>query len=78
MSFYVKFRQYIFRLNYLKKFQDQLKMINALFNKVFSRLQIVYNNFLKFSKTLKKIKTYFICVNNRHKVTRETRKKEKI
>ena len=35
MNFYVKFRQYIFYLKYLKKFRDQLKMMNALFDKVF-------------------------------------------
>ena len=50
--------------------------MNALFNKVFSQLQIVYNNFLKFLKTLKKIKTYFIRVNNCHKMTQETREKK--
>ena len=33
---------------------------------------------MKFSKTLKEIKTYFTRVNNRHKMTREIRKKEKI
>ena len=53
-------------------------MMNALFNKVFFRLRVIYDNLLKSSKTLKKIKAYFIRVNNRHKVTRETRKKEKI
>ena len=52
--------------------------MNALFNKVFLRLRIVYDNFLKSSKTLKKIKTYFIRVNNRHKMTRKIREKEKI
>ena len=52
--------------------------MNALFNKVFFQLRIVYDNFLKSSKTLKKIKTYFICVNNRHKMTRKTCEKEKI
>ena len=78
VNFYVKFRQYIFRLEYLKKSRDQLKIMNALLNKVFSRLWIIYNNFLKSSKTLKEIKTYFIRVNNRHKVTRKTREKEKI
>ena len=51
--------------------------MNALFNKVFFRLQIVYDNLLKSSKTLKEIKTYFIRINNRHKVTRKTCKKEK-
>ena len=35
VNFYVKFRQYIFRLEYLKKFRDQLKMMNALFDKIF-------------------------------------------
>ena len=50
--------------------------MNALFNKVSSRLRIVYNNFLKSSKTLKEIKTYFIRVNNCHKMTRKTRKKK--
>ena len=78
MNFYVKFRQYIFRLEYLKKFRNQLKMMNALLDKVFFRLRIVYENFLKFLKMLKEIKTYFICVNNRHKMTRKTREKEKI
>ena len=78
VNFYVKFRQYIFRFEYLKKFRNQLKMMNALFNKNFFQLQIVYDNLLKSSKTLKKIKTYFIHVNNRHKMTREIRKKEKI
>ena len=53
-------------------------MMNALLDKVFFRLRIVYDNFLKSSKTLKEIKTYFICVNNRHKMTRKIRKKEKI
>ena len=52
--------------------------MNALLDKVFFQLQIVYDNFLKFSKTLKKIKTYFIRVNNRHKMTRKTREKKKI
>ena len=51
--------------------------MNALLDKVFSRLRIVYDNLLKPSKTLKEIKTYFIRINNRHKVTRETREKEK-
>ena len=60
------------------KFRDQLKMMNALLDKVFFRLQIVYNNFLKSSKTLKEIKAYFTHVNNCHKMTRETREKEKI
>ena len=78
MNFYVKFRQYSFRFEYLKKFQNQLKMMNALFNKIFFELQIVYDNFLKSSKTLKKIKIYFIHVNNRHKMTRKTREKKKI
>ena len=53
-------------------------MMNALLNKVFFRLQIIYNNLLKSSKTLKEIKAYFTCVNNRHKMTRKIRKKEKI
>ena len=52
--------------------------MNTLLNKVFFQLSIVYDNFLKFSKTLKKIKAYFIRVNNRHKMTRKIRKKEKI
>ena len=52
-------------------------MINALFDKVSSRLRIVYDNFLKSSKTLKEIKAYFIYINNRHKVTRKTHEKEK-
>ena len=77
MNFYVKFRQYIFHFKYLKKFRNQLKMMNALLDKVFFRLRIVYNNFLKSLKTLKEIKTYFICVNNRHKMTRKIREKEK-
>ena len=51
--------------------------MNALFNKVFLRLQIVYDNFLKSSKTLKKIKAYFIRVNNCYKVTRKIREKKK-
>ena len=76
MNFYVKFRQYIFRLEYLKKFRDQLKMMNALLNKVSSQLRIVYDNFLKFSKTLKEVKAYFTRVNNRYKVTRKIRKKK--
>ena len=77
VNFYVKFRQYISRFEYLKKSRDQLKMMNALLDKVFFRLQIVYNNLLKPSKTLKEIKAYFTCVNNRHKMTRKTREKEK-
>ena len=77
MNFYVKFRQYIFRLKYLKKFRNQLKMMNALLDKIFLQLQIIYNNFLKSLKTLKEIKTYFICVNNCHKMTRKTREKKK-
>ena len=77
VNFYVKFRQYISRLEYLKKFRDQLKMMNALLDKVSLRLWIVYDNFLKSSKTLKEIKTYFIRVNNCYKVTRKTREKEK-
>ena len=71
VNFYVKSRQYIFCFEYLKKSRNQLKMINALFNKI-------YNNLLKFFKTLRKIKVYFIYVNNRHEVTRKTREKEKI
>ena len=51
--------------------------MNALLDKVFFRLQIIYDNLLKFSKTLKEIKAYFTCVNNRHKVTRKIREKEK-
>ena len=78
VNFYVKFRQYIFCLEYLKKFWNQLKMMNTLFDKVFSRLRIVYDNFLKSLKTLKKIKAYFICVNNRHKMTRKIRAKKKL
>ena len=77
VNFYVKFRQYIFRFEYLKKFRDQLKMMNALLDKVSFRLQIVYDNLLKSSKTLKEIKTYFICINNCHKMTRKIREKEK-
>ena len=77
VNFYAKFRQYIFRLEYLKKFRDQLEMMNALLNKVFFRLQVVYDNFLKSSKTLKEIKAYFTCINNRHRVTRKIREKEK-
>ena len=78
VNFYVKFRQYIFCLKYLKKFRDQLKMMNALFDKVFFQLRIVYDNFLKSLKTLKEIKAYFIHVNNRHKMTPEIREKKKI
>ena len=52
--------------------------MNALLDKIFSRLRIVYDNFLKLSKTLKKIKTYFTRVNNCHKMTRKIHKKEKI
>ena len=52
--------------------------MNALFDKVFFQLWIVYDNFLKFSKTLKEIKAYFIRVNNRHKMTRKIHEKEKI
>ena len=33
---------------------------------------------MKSFKTLKKIKTYFICINNRYKITRKIHKKEKI
>ena len=77
MNFYAKFRQYISRLEYLKKFRDQLKMMNVLLDKVFLRLRIVYDNLLKSSKTLKEIKAYFIRVNNRHKMTRKIREKEK-
>ena len=51
--------------------------MNALLDKVFFRLRIVYDNLLKFSKTLKEIKAYFIRVNNRHKVTRKICEKEK-
>ena len=51
--------------------------MNALLDKVFFRLQTVYNNLLKSLKTLKEIKAYFIRVNNRHKMTRKTREKEK-
>ena len=53
-------------------------MMNALLDKVFFQLRIIYDNFLKSSKTLKKIKAYFICVNNCHKMTRKIREKEKI
>ena len=51
--------------------------MNALLDKVFLRLQIIYDNLLKPSKTLKEIKIYFIYVNNRYKMTRKTREKEK-
>ena len=51
--------------------------MDALLDKVFLRLRIVYDNLLKPSKTLKEIKTYFICVNNRHKMMRKTHEKEK-
>ena len=51
--------------------------MNALFDKIFSQLRIVYDNLLKFSKTLKEIKAYFTRVNNRHKMTRKTHEKEK-
>ena len=78
VNFNVKFREYIFRFEYLKKSRDQLKIMNALFNKIFSRLRIVYDNFLKSSKTLKKIKAYFICINNCYEMTRKTCEKKKI
>ena len=78
VNFYVKFRQYIFHFEYLKKFRDQLKMMNVLFNKIFFQLQIVYDNLLKSLRTLRKIKTYFTRVNNRYKITRKIREKEKI
>ena len=78
MNFYVKFRQYIFRFEYLKKFRDQLKMINVLLDKVFFQLKIIYDNLLKSLKTLKEIKIYFIHENNSHKMTRKTHEKEKI
>ena len=52
--------------------------MNVLLNRIFFRLRIIYDNLLKSSKTLKEIKAYFIHVNNRHKVTRKTCKKEKI
>ena len=52
-------------------------MINTLFDKISFRLQIVYDNLLKSSKTLKEIKAYFIRVNNRYRMTRKTREKEK-
>ena len=52
-------------------------MMNALLNKVSFRLRIVYDNLLKPSKTLKEIKAYFTHVNNRHRVTRKIREKEK-
>ena len=52
--------------------------MNALLDKIFSQLQIIYDNFLKSSKTLKEIKAYFIRINNRHKITRKTYEKEKI
>ena len=77
INFYVKFRQYIFRFKYLKKFRNQLKMMNALLDKVFFCLQIVYDNFLKFSKTLKEIKAYFIFIHNCYKMTRKIREKKK-
>ena len=51
--------------------------MNALLDKIFFRLRIVYDNLLKFSKMLKKIKAYFIRVNNRHKMTRKTHEKKK-
>ena len=35
VNFYVKFRQYIFRFEYLKKSRNQLKMMNVLLDKVF-------------------------------------------
>ena len=52
-------------------------MMNALLDKVFFRLRIVYDNLLKSSKTLKEIKTYFIRVNNRHKMTRKICEKKR-
>ena len=77
MNFYAKFRQYISRLEYLKKSRDQLEMVNALLDKVSLRLRVVYDNLLESPKTLEEIKAYFTRVNNRHKMTRETREKEK-
>ena len=77
VNFYVKFRQYIFRFKYLKKFRDQLKMMNALLDKVSFQLRIVYDNLLKSSKTLKEIKAYFTRVDNCHRMTRKIREKEK-
>ena len=77
VNFYTKFRQYISRFKYLKKSRDQLKMMNALLDKVFFRLQVVYDNLLKSPKTLKEIKTYFTRVDNRHRMTRKTHEKEK-
>ena len=52
-------------------------MMDALLNKVFFRLQIVYDNLLKLSKTLKEIKAYFTRIDNRHRMTPKTREKEK-
>ena len=52
--------------------------MNALLDKIFFRLYVIYNNLLKSSKTLKEIKIYFIRINNCYKMTRKTRKKEKI
>ena len=52
-------------------------MMNTLLDKIFFQLQIIYDNFLKSLKTLKEIKAYFIYINNRHKMTRKIREKEK-
>ena len=77
VNFYVKFRQYISRLKYLKKFQNQLKILNVSLDRIFFQLQIIYNNFPKLSKTLKEIKIYFIRVNNCYKMMQKTREKKK-
>ena len=77
VDFYAKFRQYTSRLGYLKKSRDQLEMVDALLDKVSPRLRVVYDNLLEPPKTLEEIKAYFTRVDNRHRVTRETREKEK-
>ena len=64
--------------NIEKKFRNQLKMTNALLDKTFLRLQIIYNNLLKSSKILKEIKTYFIRINNCHKMMQKICEKKKI
>ena len=49
--------------------------MNALFDKILSRLRMKYENLLKFSKILKKIKTFFIRIDNRPKKYKKLKKK---
>ena len=53
-------------------------MMNIWLDKIFSQLQVVYDNLLKSLKMLKKFKTCFIDINNCHKMTRKIHEKEKI